>query len=182
LLAHWYLPQTGGPLWRRSALKRVGGWRIGQQCCQEHELYYRMLEAGCRFEFMNECLTVYRDWDHSSRVTGRFRFEVDRQRLLIQDRIEKCLRERGKLTPERRRAVNDARHQIARKVWQWDRKRALDIAQQIRKSDPLFCPSQGPASPRSYRLAYWMLGFRGAQWIAKYRRSLVSILTERIAQ
>jgi glycosyltransferase involved in cell wall biosynthesis len=182
LLAHWYLPQTGGPLWKRAALTRVGGWRVGQPCCQEHELYCRLLEGGCRFEFTDDCLAVYRDWDHSSRVTGRFRSEVIRQRLLIQARIEKCLRERGELTAERQLAVNDARHQIARSVWQSDQRSALDIVREIRESDPLFYPSQGPSSPRSYQFAYRVLGFRGAQWIAKFRRSFVSILRGRFFQ
>ena len=88
LLALWQLPQTGGPLWRRSALEKVGGWRIGQPCCQEHELYFRLLEARCRFEFFDVCLAVYRDWEHASRVSWKPRFAVERQRLLILDRIE----------------------------------------------------------------------------------------------
>jgi glycosyltransferase involved in cell wall biosynthesis len=173
LLALWHLPQTGGPIWKRSTLERVGGWRIGQPCCQEHELYCRMLEADCRFEFSSDCLTVYRDWDHASRVTGRLHLEVDRQRLLIQNRIEYHLRERGELTPARRQAVNDARHQIARKIWQRDPKFALDTLRQIGESDPSFCPSEGPASPQSYRMAYRLLGFRGAQWLAKYKRTVI---------
>jgi glycosyltransferase involved in cell wall biosynthesis len=180
LLARWCLPQTGGPLWKRSALRRVGAWQVGQPCCQEHELYCRMLEKGCRFAFTDDCLTVYRDWDHSSRVTGRHRFEVNHQRLLIETRIEKHLRERQELTPARHRAVNDARHQIARKIWQWDQKFALDIMRQVAKSDPLFCPSEGPASPQSYRLIYRVLGFRGAQLVANYKRQAFSNCPNRI--
>jgi glycosyltransferase involved in cell wall biosynthesis len=178
LLAHWYLPQTGGSLWKRSALKRVGGWRVGQPCCQEHELYYRMLEAGCLFEFFDECLAVYRDWDHGPRLTPMRHDEIVRQRLLILERIEICLRERVNLTPARCQALNDARHQIARKMWQRDQKSALGVVRQIGKSNPWFCPSEGPASPQLYRLAYRMLGFRWAQWLAKYKRTVDSILTE----
>ena len=164
-LALWHLPQTGGPIWKRSAfLERVGGWRIGQPCCQEHELYCRMLESDCCFRFTADCLTVYRDWDHASRVTGRLRHEVDRQRLLIQDRIEYHLRGCKEFTRERQQAVNDARHQVARKIWQRDQKSALDVVRKIEESDPSFCPTEGPSSPKLYRLAYWMLGFRGAQW------------------
>src|SRR5262249_16933279 len=67
MLALWQLPQTGGSLWRRSALERVGGWRSGQPCCQEHELYCRLLQSSARFAFFDECLAVYRDWNHSGR-------------------------------------------------------------------------------------------------------------------
>ncbi len=176
LLALWYLPQTGGTLWKRSALESVGGWRVEQPCCQEHELYFRFLEADCRFGFRDGCFAVYRDWDHSLRVTQRVPGEVDRQRLIILDRIENCLKERGQLTPARRQAVNDARHQVARKVWLIDRPRAFDVVRKINDSDPHFCPKTGPASPPLYQFAYRMLGFRGAQWVAAFRRMVMSIL------
>src|SRR6266567_2699606 len=45
LLARWLLPQTGGTLWRTASVGAVGGWRAGQPCCQEHELYLRLLAA-----------------------------------------------------------------------------------------------------------------------------------------
>src|SRR5262245_48239324 len=51
LLALWHLPQTGGALWKRIALQRVGGWRVGQPCCQEHELYCRLLENDAQFKY-----------------------------------------------------------------------------------------------------------------------------------
>jgi glycosyltransferase involved in cell wall biosynthesis len=124
MLARWHLPQTGGPLFRKSALVRVGGWKIGQPCCQEHELYGRLLQAGCRFEFFNECLAVYRDWDHSVRLTQKFAGEVDRQRLAIISRMEDFLLQSGGLTAPRRQAINDARLEIARKIWVRDHDRA----------------------------------------------------------
>lgn len=172
MLAHWRLPQTGGSLWRRSALENVGGWRVGQPCCQEHELYFRLLEARRRFEFFDPCLAVYRNWDSDSRVSGKVAFEVERQRLLILERVENCLRERDELTLARLRAVNDARHHIARKFMQHDKVLALNIVGRIERSEPYFYPSEGPASPRSYRLVYRLLGFRGAQIFAEYTRSV----------
>jgi glycosyltransferase involved in cell wall biosynthesis len=176
LLALWYLPQTGGPLWRRSALQQIGGWRVGQSCCQEHELYFRMLAAGCRFEFCEGCFAVYRDWDHGPRLSSIRPGEVDVQRLLILDRIETCLQNRAELTFPRRRAVNDARHQIARKLWVRDRGLALDVARRIQKSDRVFRPSTGPASPWLYLLTYRLFGFHGAQRVAACKRMLSSVL------
>jgi glycosyltransferase involved in cell wall biosynthesis len=179
LLALWHLPQTGGPLWKRSALERVGGWRVGQPCCQEHELYFRLLAAGCRFEFCDGCFAVYRDWDHGPRLTTRKFSEVRRQRLIILSRMESFLHDTASITPARRQAINDARHQIARETWQRDQQLALHIAQQIGNSDMSFCPSKGPASPQPYRLVYRILGFRGAQWVADSKRSVASIIFDR---
>jgi glycosyltransferase involved in cell wall biosynthesis len=174
LLARWQLPQTGGSLWRRSALAKVGGWSIGQPCCQEHELYLRMLEAGYQFGFCPGCLAVYCDLERSSRVTRRVRGELDRQRLAIFDRMEKCLRERNDLTVPRGQALNDARHQLARKLWWSDRKIAVKILQQIHSADATFRPTVGAAAPAIYLLAYKILGFRGAQIAAAFKRRLSS--------
>lgn len=179
MLAHWLLPQTGGPLFRRSALQRVGGWRIGQPCCQEHELYGRLLQAGFRFEFFDECLAVYRDWDHSIRLTQKLSGEVDRQRLLIIARMEKFLGDTSELTGLRRQAINDARLQVARKIWTRDEAAALAVARQIDRSDPSFCPSDGPARPSAYRLAYRLFGFAGAQRVADCARKVGSLVAER---
>ena len=46
LLARWFLPQTGSPLWRKQAIVDVGGWSVDQPCCQEHELYFRLLATA----------------------------------------------------------------------------------------------------------------------------------------
>ena len=166
LLALWGLPQTGGPLWRRAAVQRVGGWRVGQPCCQEHELYARLLEAGCVFECTEDCLAVYRICKFGDRLTLRAGHEVPLQRLKIVNRMERYLNERSQLTVARRQAINDARHQIARYVWLQNQKAALAIAEQIRRSDERFCPSEGPTSPRGYRAIYQIFGFRHTQRIA----------------
>jgi glycosyltransferase involved in cell wall biosynthesis len=174
LLAHWQLPQTGGALWRRSALEGVGGWRAGQPCCQEHELYFRMLEGGHRFAFCGGCLAVYCDLERDTRVTRIVPGEVDRQRLAILDRMENHLRKRNQLNLGRRQAINDTRHQLARVLWSKDRNQALTILEQIHTSDATFRPAVGPASPPLYLLAYGMLGFRGAQLTAAFKRRLSS--------
>jgi glycosyltransferase involved in cell wall biosynthesis len=176
LLALWHLPQTGGTLWKRSALLAVGGWRLGQPCCQEHELYCRLLQAGTRFEFLDEALELHRDWDHGGRLTQRMIDEVERQRLIILDRMEQFLRERGELSAPRHQAINDMRHEIARKTWNKDQPAALVIVRRIYESDPSFLPGDRAVSPLAYRLIYRAIGFSGAQRIAGYRRKLASLL------
>jgi glycosyltransferase involved in cell wall biosynthesis len=173
LLALWQLPQTGGSLWSRAALQRVGGWRVGQPCCQEHELYGRLLEAGCIFEFSDDCLAVYRIMKLGNTLTQRAGDEVRLQRLKIVNRMERYLNQQSQLTLPRRQAINDARHQIARGLWLHDRTAALAIAKQIRHSDKCFCPGEAPGSPRRYRAVYRWLGFRATQWIADLGRSSV---------
>jgi glycosyltransferase involved in cell wall biosynthesis len=177
LLARWRLPQTGGPLWRRDALKDVGGWRIGQPCCQEHELYFRLLAAKSRFEYCDSCLAVYRDWDHGGRVTRKSIDEVNRQRLLIMDLIESHLAKHNDLTPIRRYAINDLRHMIARDVWHQNLAWATTIMKRIQSSDAEYYPGAMLPSPKLYSLAYRLFGFRGAQLLALARHAVRSRLS-----
>ena len=174
LLAHWELPQTGGSLWNIKALRRVGGWRVDQPCCQEHELYFQLLQAGGRFEHCDCCLAVYRRWDHGVRISNTLPQEQFRQRLLIMDRIEMHLKERNELSPARHAAINDTRHAIARGLWYQDRAWAGRIADSIRTSDPNYSPAIQPASPLIYSIAYRLLGFEAAQRLASYKRVLTS--------
>ena len=172
LLALWRLPQTGGALWKKATLRRVGGWRIGQPCCQEHELYCRLLEDNARFRYCAGCHAVYRDTEQSGRVTRRLGGEFERQRLQILERIETQLTSSLALTSARRQAINDARHELARRLWEGNRPLADTVLERILASDRFFRPSTAPASPPLYQLAFWLLGFKGAQLAASCTRSL----------
>ena len=171
LLARWYLPQTGAALWRREAIQDVGGWKADQPCCQEHELYLRMLQAGKRIQLCPHTGAVYRQWSQQT-VCNRDLPEVHRRRLAIEDAAEAFLRDRGELEPDRQRAINQARFEIARMVWQYAPARAREIIGTIHRADPHFLPS-GAAAPTQYRFVYQLLGFRFAQQLADWRRSWI---------
>ena len=170
LLARWYLPQTGAPLWRKQAIVDVGGWTPTQAACQEHELYLRLLMAGKRFVYSDANGAVYRQWSEATlwkKDQGRTR----RLRLDIEDRIEMFLHSRGELTEDRRWAINMARFEMARLAWHDDREHAMSIVRAIERSDGKFRPA-GAAAPASYRLMYRMLGFAAAESAAGWRRRL----------
>lgn len=169
LLARWYLPQTGGPLWRKTALTDVGGWKPNQPCCQEHELYLRLLMAGKRFAYCPHNGAVYRQWGEHT-VCKRDKPEVHRRRLEIERRAEDFLRERHELTPERLWAINQARFEMARLAWQYDPGFASEIMDTVRRSQPHFAPS-GDSAPKHYRMTYRLFGFTGAEKLARLKRS-----------
>jgi len=173
-LAHWQLPQTGGALWKKRALQSVGGWRNDQPCCQEHELYFRLLQAGARFRHCDGCLAVYRTWDHGPRISNKAPREVHRQRLLILAAAESHLAKRSELSSARRKAINDMRHITARTLWPKDRPWALQVAEAIRISDPNYYPWCQPGSPLLYSTAYRLLGFEAAQMLAACKRAVVN--------
>jgi glycosyltransferase involved in cell wall biosynthesis len=170
LLALWHLPQTGSPLWRRQAIVEVGGWKADQPCCQEHELYLRLLMAGKRFEYFAEAASVYRQWSDST-VCKRDKAETYRQRLGIEDRMEQYLTAQNQLTPLRQQALSQARFECARLIWLFDAQWAAALIRQIQNSDPGFVPT-GLASPAFYRWTYRLLGFSIAEQIAHLKRKL----------
>ena len=175
LLVRWYLPQTGGPLWHKAALEAVGGWKPDQPCCQEHELYLRLLLAGKRFTYCPLNGAMYRIWSQHT-VCHRDQPQVRLRRLEITQRAEDFLRERGELTAMRRDAVNMARFQMARLAWRHDRAEALEIVEQLRRSDPGFRPLTnqpgGHHPPASYRLLWRLVGFRWAETIGDWVREV----------
>lgn len=167
LLALWQLPQTGAPLWRRSAIDEVGGWAVGQLCCQEHELYLRMLMAGKRFAYHPMSGSVYRRFADGS-VSTRDPALVRRERLKIERRIEHHLLAVGELTPDRQWAIDQARFEMARSAWSQDRYEARAIVAEI--SDRAAFSPRGDAAPALYRLVFRMLGFEMAEHVARIKR------------
>jgi glycosyltransferase involved in cell wall biosynthesis len=171
LLAMWYLPQTGSPLWRRSALLDVGGWKINQTCCQEHELYLRLLMAGKCFAYCPRGGAIYRQWSDET-VCRKNVPEVHRRRLEIERLMEEFLAQSGQLTPQRQRAINQARFEVARNAWQYDPTLAGETMRQVRRRQPGFVPG-GKAAPKHYQLLYRLLGFETVEKLAGFKRALV---------
>lgn len=168
LLVRWDLPQTGASLWRAQAVRRVGGWKVDQPCCQEHELYLRLLMNGCQFEYCPDIGAVYRQWAGGS-VCTRDPMQVHRQRIDIIRRAEVYLEGRRMLSPERLWAINQGRFEVARKAWCMDPRFGLEIDAEIKRSHPTFLPG-GKVAPRQYRLIYRLFGFQAAERVAKVKR------------
>lgn len=169
LLALWKLPQTGAPLWRRTALEDVGGWRLEQPCCQEHELYLRLLMAGKRFVHHPSGGAVYRRFSGGTLSTSNMA-RVRAERAKILSRLEAFLDETGALTSDRQWAVDQARFDMARSAWSEDSGEARRLHASIRSRG--FRPN-GNAAPPHYRMSYRVLGFALTERLAALRRLVV---------
>jgi len=173
LLARWYLPGTGSGLWRKAAIIEAGGWNERQPCCQEHELYLRLLMAGRNFKYLAGGGYVYRQWSQQT-VCKRNVPEAHRQRLGIMQRAEDFMRKAGQLTPERLQALNQGRFDTARMVWRYNPPIATEIMRGVGRSQPDFMPA-GVAAPGGYRFVYRFAGFRCSELIAGLRRRLLNV-------
>ena len=163
----WHIPQTGGALWRRDSQRRVGGWREGQPCCQEHEMYLRALCGGLRFTYAPTAGAVYRIWSEET-LCRKDPLLVTRVRTGLFDTLLAWLIANGKITPEHRRAAAQACFEMART---WARYSLPDATAYHReRAEKNLVHVVGPAAPLSYRLAYRLLGFARAEKLASAAR------------
>jgi glycosyltransferase involved in cell wall biosynthesis len=168
LLARWYLPQTGSPLWKKQAILDVGGWKADQPVCQEHELYLRLLMGGKKFKFYPKAESVYRQWSETTLWKKNQSF-TRKHRLIIEERLEGHLIDTGLMTKERQWAINMAKFETARKEWHNDQHEARRIISTINTERGKFLP-MGDSAPLKYRLIYTFLGFSAAEKIAHIMR------------
>jgi hypothetical protein len=163
----WEIPQTGGALWRRSALESIGGWKEGQPCCQEHELYLRALQADQRFVFTPTPHAVYRIWSDETVCRKDPRLVVKIKTGLIDD-LRSWLEKRGLWTEEHRRIAGRACFEMARTVAKYDLREGARYYRDRR--DRQLVHLEGPAAPSSYRMAIHTIGFSGAELLARALR------------
>jgi glycosyltransferase involved in cell wall biosynthesis len=170
LLASRRMPPTGAPLWRKQAILDVGGWKPDQPCCQEYELYLRLLIGGRRFEYYQTSGAVHRHWSNET-VYRRNLFESHLRQLEIEQRLEDHLRGEKQLTSERLLAINTERYSIARSVWKYDSILAEGIMDKIRKLDHKLSPA-----PKYYQLMLGLLGYQAAERLLAAVRPLKCFL------
>ena len=163
----WQIPQTGGALWRKSALEALGGWRAGQPCCQEHELYLRALCAGQRFVFAPTPHAVYRIWSEQTLCRRDPRLVI-RERTRLIDTLQAWLTARSAWTEEHRRTAGRACFEMARTIAKFDLAEAATYHRERCACGLLRL--DGPAAPAGYRLAHRLLGFTAAEKLAAFRR------------
>lgn len=163
----WHIPQTGGALWRREPLLALGGWREGQPCCQEHELYLRARMAGLRFVYTPTPGAVYRIWSEET-LCRKDPVQVVRVRTALMDSMAEWLVDTGRMTPDYRREIGRACFEMARTLARSDLAAAAAYHKERQSKELVHL--EGPAAPHVFRLLYKLFGFVAAERIAKAMR------------
>lgn len=170
-LIMWRLPQTGGALWRRTAIQDVGGWKEDQPCCQEHELYFRLLNAEKNFRYSKAKGAIYRQWTEET-VCRRNPLQTITKRMEVIDRTESTLNRKQIMTPELENAIASTRYECARSAYQYDKPSAIEIARKARHNNPSFRLPDRLCFPSNYRRVFQCFGFQIAEHIAAVSRRL----------
>jgi hypothetical protein len=163
----WELPQTGAVLWRKAALEKLGGWLEGQPCCQEHELYLRALKAGLRFAHAPSIHAVYRLWSEDT-VCRKDPRQTIQVKTALMDDARGWLLEHRQWTTEHQRVAARACFEMARTLARSSIDDAAAYHDERCRSGTIL--PEGPAAPRGYLAAYHLLGFRGAEKVARWMR------------
>ncbi len=164
----WQLPQTGGCLWRRTALEALGGWDDDAPCCQEHELYLRAIMAGKIMVFTPSPGAVYRIWSEQTlcRKDPQLTIKVKTQ---LTERMLKWLDQTKRSTKATTQAAGRAFFEMARTIAKYDLEAASKYHDQYQDRG-LINMKGTPAAPWKYRLVYRLAGFRQAEKLAAASR------------
>jgi glycosyltransferase involved in cell wall biosynthesis len=174
LHARWELTQTGGALFRETSLQQVGAWNEQQACCQDNELFFRLLVAGKRFLLSPSAVAVYRQFTAGTVSTGE-PDQVRHEILRLLDQAEEHLQNCHQLADSRANAINQHRFRLARTIWLSDAQLAYGIMRRVRHSQPDFQPEPACHAPFVYRACHNLFGFAAAEQIAALKRKLTSM-------
>ena len=168
----WHVCQTGAALWRRPAIKAIGGWNEKQPCCQDNEIMLRAQQAELRVQLTPTARAVYRLWSDDTlchRDPTRTLLEKTR---LIDDALA-WLKRTDQLTSRHVAAAEEVFYATSRSLMRVDAKTARCYLQK-RRDRGLRKPRPTAATPRSYCLAYKYLGFTRAEQLASTARFLTN--------
>jgi glycosyltransferase involved in cell wall biosynthesis len=167
----WIAFNTTGFLYRKSAVEEVGCWDEDQAACQEHELMFRLFQAGKRFGFIDTFGSVYRNHGTGT-VSRKHPLRTITRKLELLEKMEALLKERGQLTRDHRRALYGARMESARSAWCADAPLASQIAARAAR-DGRWMLRSSSALPVRYQFSSLLLGFDGAERLAAWRRRVM---------
>jgi len=163
----WQMPQTSGPLWPTHVLRELGGWKPGQPCCQEHELYLRAMRNGVQFGFTPSALAVYRLWSEETLCRKNPAKVIHVRAGLIAEMLD-WLESEDRMLPEHRESARRVLFESARSLAVHDPE-AAGVFHDTWKRRGLI-EASGPAAPALYRMLYKCAGFDFAERVARMRR------------
>jgi glycosyltransferase involved in cell wall biosynthesis len=163
----WQACQTGGVLWRREALLQIGGWNESFVCCQDNEICLRAIKARFKFAYCPEPGAVYRIWSEGT-VCRKNPWQLIQTKTRLIDEMLEWLKITSGLEDKHLAAAGQMTFEMARTTAKDSILEAGRYARE-RKAKGCWHPA-GPAAPKNFRVAMGILGFVGAELLAKWAR------------
>jgi len=164
----WKFPNTSALFFRRSAVLDAGGWNESIQNCTDYDLYFRLLERDRRFKAAPEAWSLYRQWSLTQAVyENSLRRTNTRLELMWRSVLQ--LEQANQLTEGIRQAFSNAAFAVIRTLHQLEPARAFREHNRLKQWNSSLVPSVNHFS-KGYCAGYRLLGFRGAEFLAKMTR------------
>jgi len=167
----WELCQTGAALWNADALRSIGGWKEGLACCQDNELTMRALMRGLRFRYLEGPSAGYRIWSEET-VCRRDPRRVVTQKAELIDQFVAWLKESGFLRDHHLEIAGQACFELSRTLARVSIPEAAGYAR-ARMEAGLF-RMEGPAAPTRFVQMARLLGYKNAEYLARWLRGFTS--------
>ena len=166
----WKYPNTSSFMFRRAAVDAVGGWNEAIRSCTDYDLYFRLLLAGKRFSASPDSVSIYRHWS-AQQASLEDTFRQTTTRLDVMWRTAEELDRHGGWTTAARDAFGNAALGVIRILHTVNAARAASEFDRLQSWNPQLQPAPAFFSS-SYRAAFRLLGFRGAELVADATRAL----------
>lgn len=164
----WHVCQTGGVLWKRESLIKIGGWNQKLGCCQDNELCMRAIMNGLTFKYSHHHDTVYRIWSEDTVCRRHPRKVISVKTELIEQMLG-FLKSNNLLRENHLKAAGQAMFEMARTLAKFDIWEGTEFAEKW-KSEGLF-HAEGPAAPKSFQIMMHFFGYSTAEHLAKVTRT-----------
>lgn len=158
----WQFSQTGGVLWRKSALEKIGGWNEDYPCCQDNELCLRAIQNELSIEFDTNPGALYRILEGT--LSRSNPLLVLKHKIELQKKMLPWLH--SKNNSDYDKVAGQALFENLRMVSLHDTVLAKELHQELKS----ILSIQGPAAPSSYKLFYRLFGFANSERLAKLLR------------
>ncbi len=161
----WRFPQTGGLLWGKEALVKIGGWKEDLLCCQDYEVVMRAIQQGLAFVPTSNAGALYRLWSEET-LSRKNIFQTLEMRTVLSFSMRDWLVARGRVTDKLQSTLGRSLLEMSRTLARYDLNEAAEYYHAHQDEIKLL----GPAAPWHYRLALGLLGFRRAEQLATLYR------------
>jgi GT2 family glycosyltransferase len=165
----WQVCQTGGVLWRRDALCKIGGWNEAYRCCQDNEVCLRAIQHRLKFSFSPKSGAVYRIWSEDTVCRKNPREVIATKTALIEEML-KWLKDSGLLHAHHTLAAGQAAFEMARTLAKCSISEASCYAK-AQKSKGIWNPV-GPSAPIIFCRVMDIFGYYAAELFARSARVL----------
>ncbi|QSR88286.1 glycosyltransferase family 2 protein [Methylacidiphilum caldifontis] len=156
ILSLWFsseLPQTGGYLWKKTSVAKIGGWSDYASLYDDYELVGRAIQSNLKFS-LTPIAGAY--WNYRNKpMAHQQAMEFIEQKKRCMDRMVQWLNQNGQLVPELKKEIGKAYFLVAR--WLAKEGKIEEAVALERKQKPLglFCVD----GPLRYSVLYSLFGF-----------------------